>query len=725
MRAAGGGSLTEPHPSPVRLARSSVAGILRDAARLDRTQSDPVVAARNALGVAVPLAIGALTGDAAGGLAATIGALQTGFADRPGPYRLRMLRMLGTALAACLTSAVAVAASRSDAASVVLLLVLAFVAGLLLAGGPSATQVGVAGVAAALIIGHTVTAASSALHVGLFVLAGGALQALLAIAAWPVRRHRPERVALAGLYRELASAARAQVGTSAGPPASSTLTAVRQTFYGLGHDHGPSVEAYRVLLDEAERVRREIVVLAGLAERLGADRSAGPATAVRSSLTAAAAALEEVADALAQARPVQPAPIEQARQAVRAALEVLTGPADDGAQLTRLAAAGRLRALAGQLRAILESTEAGASEGRTIDRPASSGLRELRDPIAVLRANLTLDSAIMRHALRLSALLAASDLVVRLADVQRGYWVSLTLLVVLRPDFATTLQRSVMRVVGTVVGLLLATALVHWIPGGEWWRVVLIAVLAFGMRLAGPGNIALTATCLSGLVVVLLEINGVPAHTTVQSRAVATLAGGGLALLAAVALPNWERRFIPARLAELVEAYRRYLAVVADLSADRVTLHRARAACRLARSNAQASVDRAASEPVHGQAAVELGRAVLSHTHRFIHAVLSIDAVRLPLREAGGSTALAVFLHDAAERLELARTALSTGEPPATVPSLRPNHQQLAAELLGDPAEVGGIETATTLVDATDRITNSLDTLLAELRRQLAVTSRT
>ena len=154
--------------------RSVLADLFVSAARLDRTQSDPVVSARNALGVALPLAIGALLGSAAFGLPSTIGALQTAFADRPGPYRLRMLRMLGTALAAALTSGLAVACSRSDAASTVLLLVLGFGAGLLLTGGPSATQVGVAATGAALVLGHNPLPPSDAVHVGLLVLAGGA-----------------------------------------------------------------------------------------------------------------------------------------------------------------------------------------------------------------------------------------------------------------------------------------------------------------------------------------------------------------------------------------------------------------------------------------------------------------------------------------------------------------------------------------------------------------------
>jgi uncharacterized membrane protein YccC len=239
------------------------------------------------------------------------------------------------------------------------------------------------------------------------------------------------------------------------------------------------------------------------------------------------------------------------------------------------------------------------------------------------------------------------------------------------------------------------------------------------MRLSGPGNLALSAVCLSGLVVILLEISGVPAHTSVVGRAYATLAGGAVAVLAAVVWPAWERQFVPSRLAELLGAYARYVRVVADLSADRATLQRARAACRLARSNAQASVDRAQSEPVRGHAQVELGRAVLAHTHRFVHAMITVEALRIPVREAGGLPELAAFLEDVAELLDHARESIEAGAPPAETENLREQQAKLAELLLAEPQRVGGIETATALVEATDRITDSLDTLIEELRRQL------
>ncbi|MCW2648190.1 MAG: hypothetical protein QOF87_350 [Pseudonocardiales bacterium] len=708
-----------PGQTTARARTAVLADLLRTAARLDRTQSDPVVAARNAIGVALPLAIGALAGNAALGLAATIGALQTAFADRPGPYRLRMLRMLGTAFAAAVTSTLAVLLSRSDVGSALLLLVLGFAAGLLLTAGPSATQVGVAATAAALVLGHLPQSPSVAWHVGLLVLAGGVGQAVLAIAAWPLRRHRPERLALAGLYRELAAAARQPTGTHVGPPASVSLTAVRQTLYGLGHDHGPSVEAYRVLLDEAERIRRELLVLSAQAERLTEAGATSAAETVHTVLATAGDVLGGVAAALDNGREIDPGVLVPIRQRMRELISVLDDPETPGGELTRRAAAARAQSLAAQLRAVVETTRTGATEGGHDEEPDGYGVLRLRDPVAILRANLTPDSAVLRHAVRVGVLVAASDFVVRLAGTDRGYWIPLTVLVVLRPDFASTFQRSSMRVAGTIVGLLVASELVHWIPGGQWYQVALVGVLLFGMRFAGPGNIALASAALAALVVVLLSINGVAPHSSVIPRGADTLIGGALALVAALFWPVWERQLLPERLAEVLAAYRDYLEAVIDPSSDDERLQKARAAARLARTNAQASLDRARSEPVRGQGQVELGEAVLAHTHRFIHAMLTIDAVRGSLRKVSESTNLTEFMALAAEVLDCCEQSIRLEQPPQAVPKLRPAEVRLARALAAEPARAGDVEAAGAIVDACDRITDSLDTLVNELRRQL------
>jgi uncharacterized membrane protein YccC len=612
-----------------------------------------------------------------------------------------------------------VALSGNDVASGLLVAVIAFLGGLLLSAGPSATQVGVAATATALVLGHQAERPGLAVHIGLLVLAGGLGQTVLAIAGWPLRRHLPERRALSGLYRALAGLARAPIGTNAGPPLGDVLDSVRSTLYGLGHDHGPSVEAYRVLLDEAERLRRELVTLGSFVGRLERTDPPEAAGAVSQVLGGAARVLDAIAAALDTGRPVDPAALTAARADLDRHLAVLTDGAP--AEPTRRAAAVRVRSLAGQLRATVDSALAGASEGsQGEDEAPVRGVQRLRDPLAAARASLTPSSAVLRHAVRLAVFVGGSDLVVRLAGIDRGYWVALTALVVLRPDFASTFQRASMRVVGTIAGLLLATVLVHWVPGGHWYAIALIALFFFGMRFAGPGNLALGAVALAALVVILLSLAGVPPHSTVWQRGTDTVVGGALALVAILVGTSWERDAVAPRLTDLLAAYRAYTLAVADLTFDPPRLQRARAAARLARTEAQGSIDRAGSEPVSSRPQVELGQAVLAHTHRYVHAVLTVEALRPALREVGGMPELDDLLRGAAQVLQASEDAIRTGTAPKPV-SLRAAQEELAASI----ARSGGFgspDVVAALPDATDRIANSLDTLVSELRRQLAPT---
>jgi uncharacterized membrane protein YccC len=56
-------------------------------------------------------------------------------------------------------------------------------------------------------------------------------------------------------------------------------------------------------------------------------------------------------------------------------------------------------------------------------------------PLQELRAELTLGSSAFRHAVRLSVALIAAGIVYRGLSLESGYWVPLTVLFVLRPDY--------------------------------------------------------------------------------------------------------------------------------------------------------------------------------------------------------------------------------------------------------------------------------------------------
>src|SRR5205085_9499629 len=121
-----------------------------------------------------------------------------------------------------------------------------------------------------------------------------------------------------------------------------------------------------------------------------------------------------------------------------------------------------------------------------------------------------------------------------------------------------------------------------------------------------------------------------PAETIVD-RGVDTCIGGALALLAYAVWPTWERSQAPTILADMLEAYRRYFAAVMagyldPQHIDAASLAAARRAARLARSNAEASIDRLRSEPARSPEVLDRAVGLLASSHRFVRSAMALEA---------------------------------------------------------------------------------------------------
>src|SRR5581483_763767 len=143
-----------------------------------------------------------------------------------------------------------------------------FGGGLLVALGPAAAQIGTTGIILLVIFGAQPHPLGGALDPAALVLAGAALQTVLTVAAWPVRRYGPQRTALATVFRQLAAATRQALAPDQAPPATGAISEARRTLAVIGNDHGAEGEALHSLLDEAERIRLEILTLADMRHRL-------------------------------------------------------------------------------------------------------------------------------------------------------------------------------------------------------------------------------------------------------------------------------------------------------------------------------------------------------------------------------------------------------------------------------------------------------------------------
>ena len=336
---------------------------------------------------------------------------------------------------------------------------------------------------------------------------------------------------------------------------------------------------------------------------------------------------------------------------------------------------------------------------------------------ATLRANLSLDSAAFRHAVRLAVCVALAEAIGRWLELRRSYWLPMTVAIVLRPDFSATFSRGLLRLGGTFAGLVLATALFHVLPAGWGLEALLVGLVVFALRAFGPANFGIAAVCVTAYVVLLFAILGVAPSAVMPPRALNTVLGGAIALAAYAIWPTWERRRTPELLAALLDAYRTYFHAVrqnyAEPEADfRADLDRARLAARRARSNLEASVDRLVSEPGVSAARMRLLGGMLASSHRLVHAIMSLEAGLASSRPVPARRPFHRFADDVEKTLDILAGVLR-GEPldRARLPDLRERHRELvrSGDSLTERYALVNVET--------DRITNSLNTLAEEACR--------
>ncbi len=124
-------------------------------------------------------------------------------------------------------------------------------------------------------------------------------------------------------------------------------------------------------------------------------------------------------------------------------------------------------------------------------------------------------------------------------------------------------------------------------------------------------------------------MTGVSPKDAIVARAVNTTAGGTLALIAYWIWPTWEKTQAGPVLAEMLETYRAYFHEVVKLYAGKpdAAVDATRLPARLARSNAEALVNRFGAEPGVSPFQATLLNQMLVSSHAFVRAVMAVESV--------------------------------------------------------------------------------------------------
>jgi uncharacterized membrane protein YccC len=680
--------------------------LLQQALAVDRSQLAIARGVRNALGMFILLAVGILVGDIALGVALAGGALLVGFADLGASYATRARTMVAAAALVGISTTVGTITGGTDWLAVVLMAVWGLAAGLTVALGQAASFLGILAALGLMIAEFYSGDLSHGLERGALAIAGGLFQTALALAVWPLRPYRPERAAVAATYRALGDFVEATASSQDSkewPPVMDEIAKAQVLLddaEGSARSSTAEGEAFRTLILEADRLYPEVVALGHVRAQLPEQAVAAVDDALDATATALRAIAADVLD-----RRINPERIDALRERLRTA----TATIGSGGQGAGELAAARLEAVRGQVRGAADAALSwnGAKAEALVRRPvARRRALGAHDAIAVLRANLTFGSPAFRHGLRLGVALAVAVAVYRVLDLPHGYWVPLTVIFVMRPDYGSTFSRGLQRYAGTVIGAVAATVLTVLLDPGDWTLAVLVGIFAAVVYATLFAQYAIFTAAMTAMIVFFVAFDGVREWAAVTDRLLDTAIGGALALIAYVVFPTWEGDRVPRRIADLIDADRRYCCAVLEgwvdpSRYDPDALRAARLAGRRARTAAELSVDQAQAEPERHRGNISADRGLLASVRRLADGALALEAALEDDRGRRPRPALAPLARDMDAALSGLVNAERNRSTPSSLPALRHELDVLAK---AEPPD-------SLVVQETDRMVNAVGTI--------------
>ncbi len=509
------------------------------------------------------------------------GALTVCFSDNPAPLRLKAVELLFTSGASTVAMALVTASLWWPPSQFVLIPLLGFVSGLIAAWGKRALAFSFSTLFISVItlgVPPPRDGAHWAAAVALFLL-GALLYTAYALLLTRLLRLRAKRQALGELYAQLARYAtwRAQEPERQGNDLGTAIalqTALNDTLQNTrdmvlrdlrtAADHAlvarllQALEITEALLasqSDAELIGRQFDgtdvpdALRAWTQQLADALDAQALAMLRNQpdpllpANTGAAESQRIAQALRDTRPsAASADFEQARMALRARQSELQHITD-----------------------LLRDTLAGSEAAQGLD--LQSFVSPLRYRPRVIADNLRWQSPILRYSVRLALALLAGVLLTRLLPYSaHGYWILLTIGVILRPNFSVTRQRIKDRVLGTLLGCAVVAAFLALHPP-LWAMALAVFVSLIFARTFITLNYRFTALSASVNALLLVALLEPGSGFLVTQRLTDTLVGAALAWAFSFVLPRWESRDLKRQLRWMLQALRAYAEVVLDPTA--------------------------------------------------------------------------------------------------------------------------------------------------------------
>ena len=179
---------------------------------------------------------------------------------------------------------------------------------------------------------------------------------------------------------------------------------------------------------------------------------------------------------------------------------------------------------------------------------------------AVFRNNLSLDSSVFRHSLRMMITCLLGFIIVEISSYgHHSYWILLTIVFILKPGYSVTKERNFQRIAGTIAGGVLGIIFIATIKD----RTVLLAIMVFfmiGTYTFQRLNYIVTVMMMTPYILILFSYLGLGFINVVEERVLDTAIASVLAFFASYFLfPHWESKLLDAVMMAVLKANIGYL----------------------------------------------------------------------------------------------------------------------------------------------------------------------
>ena len=275
--------------------------------------------------------------------------------------------------------------------------------------------------------------------------------------------------------------------------------------------------------------------------------------------------------------------------------------------------------------------------------------------LLALRSHFNFNSQLFRHAVRLSIVVFICCTIGEFLPLDRAYWVLLTAVFVCQPNYTATKLRLKQRIVGTILGVIIASLLPYANPTLELQLglIVLTSTLFFFFR---TNNYSFSTFFITLQVIFSFDVMGFNVEQALYSRVIDTLIGATISWFAVSYLwPDWKYLQLDKVSRQAIKSDAQYLLyIVSQLQFGKGDNLKYRIARRYAHEYASAlsaTISNMNHEPKKYQAHLQAGFELLKINYSLLSYISTLGAYRSKMKQMQQSTFFLAEFYPAAKKI--------------------------------------------------------------------------